>query len=220
MKKRLIYCFIFINSISFGQLGSWNILTLKYKFNSHWQTFAEGQIRSLSFYNEFHYFEYKGGFTYSLNDYFGFGPMVGHYRTYSPNDNFNQPILSNELRTCIQIFLKQKVNKIEIEHRYRIEQRFTSNGYRNRFRYRIGIDFPIYEKKEKNKSLSLNFWNEIFFTDKAQYFERNRFSFGLTYQVNKKLSFFTGYLHQFDYNLVDEIGRDFLQIGIGLDLSK
>ncbi|HZG26647.1 MAG TPA: hypothetical protein VEZ17_18795, partial [Chitinophagaceae bacterium] len=40
----------------------------------------------------------------------------------------------------------------------------------------------------------------------------------LNYKISKSTSFETGYLHQFDYQINDETGRDFLVIGLMLDL--
>jgi hypothetical protein len=48
-------------------LGTWNILNIKYKLNKKWGVFAEGQIRSLEFYSQFHYYEYKGGVSYLVH---------------------------------------------------------------------------------------------------------------------------------------------------------
>jgi hypothetical protein len=49
-----------------ASLGSWNILNLKYALSDNWSFFAEGQIRSLKFYDNFHYYEAKGGVNYEL----------------------------------------------------------------------------------------------------------------------------------------------------------
>jgi len=63
--------FSFLNNIqaqSFqNQLGSWNILNIKVTVNNKCSMFLESQLRSLSFYNQFHYYEIKGGATYNLN---------------------------------------------------------------------------------------------------------------------------------------------------------
>ena len=45
-------------------LGSWNILNLQYKWNDRLSGLVEGQVRSLNFYDNFHYYEYKGAVTY------------------------------------------------------------------------------------------------------------------------------------------------------------
>jgi len=48
-------------------LGSWNILNVKYNIDARWSVFGEAQLRSLKFYNDFHYHEYKGGVNYKIN---------------------------------------------------------------------------------------------------------------------------------------------------------
>ena len=98
--------------------------------------------------------------------------------------------------------------------------RFTSNGYRNRFRYRLGLSYPFGKDNKGYKPFQLNGSNEIFFTDKEPYFERNRIQFSLNYKTSQSASLQLGYLHQFDYRINDETGRDFLMIGIFIELSR
>ena len=62
--------------------------------------------------------------------------------------------------------------------------------------------------------------NEIFFTDNEPYFERNRMLFALNYKPSKATTLQVGYLHQFDYKINDETGRDFLQIGFFIELFR
>jgi hypothetical protein len=75
--------------------------------------------------------------------------------------------------------------------------------------------------KEKNgfKPFQLSAGTEIFFTDREPFFERNRINVNFNYKVSKMLSLHVGYLNQIDFRINDEIGRDFLQIGIYLDFS-
>jgi hypothetical protein len=217
--KILLFSFLaFANSLV-AQLGSWNILTLRMDLSERWTLSGEGQIRSLKFYDDFHYFEYKAGANYNISETFSAGVLVGHYRTYSQGGTFLEPIQSNELRTCAQIIMKQSVHRLKFEHRYRIEQRFTSNGYRNRFRYRIGLTIPLSDKIKESKIWSLTVWNEIFMTNTAPYFERDRFFAGVGFKINNNLAIQTGYVRQFDYNLTDEIGRDFFQIGFLFEIG-
>ena len=49
-------------------LGSWNIVNLKYNYNEKWSVFGEAQLRSLKFYSDFHYYECKGGVNYSVQN--------------------------------------------------------------------------------------------------------------------------------------------------------
>lgn len=62
-------------------------------------------------------------------------------------------------------------------------------------------------------------WNEIFFTNREPYFERNRIFAGFGYGLTQSLTLQGGYLYQFDYFLDDEIGRQFLQLSVLFDLS-
>jgi hypothetical protein len=191
-------------------------LNIKYQYNSKIALFGEGQIRSLNFYNHFHYYEFKGGFQYQLDPNLNVGLACGSYQTFKEGGNFELPKNNNEFRLWPQIILSQKLNRLKIEHRYRAEFRFTSNGFRNRFRYRLGLSYPIIQKNSLNTSIYLN--NEIFFTDNEPYFERNRIAFGIQHMISKKSTFLIGYLHQFDYKINDETGRDFIQIGYFLTI--
>jgi len=202
-----------------NQLGSWNIINVKLAVNEKWSLFLEPQLRSLSFYDQFHYYEIKGGATYNVNSNFALTTGVGSYNTYSEGGNFKIPLKQKEVRTFVQLVMKQRLEIIKFEHRYRAEQRFTNNGYRNRFRYRLNTVVPINNRKIVPKTFYAAVWNEIFFTDLAPYFERNRFFFGGGYEVNEYVSFQSGYVHQFDYKINDETGRDFLQISVLLNFN-
>ena len=200
-------------------LGSWNILNLKYNIDEKWSAFGEGQIRSLKFYDNFHYFEYKGGITYKAHKNVALTLGTGSYQTYKEGGNFIVPKNNDEFRVWPQVVLSQSVSKFKIEQRYRTELRFTSNGYRNRFRYRFGLSYPFGKEKNGYKPFQVSGSNEIFFTDKEPYFERNRFLIALNYKPSKATTLQLGYLHQFDYKINDETGRDFFQIGYFVELS-
>jgi long-subunit fatty acid transport protein len=127
-------------------------------------------------------------------------------------------ITNNEFRIWPQIVLFQSLGKLKIEQRYRTELRFTSNGYRNRFRYRLGLSYPFGKEKNNYKPYQVSTSNEIFFTDNEPYFERNRMQFAFNYKPSKSTTLQVGYLHQFDYKINDETGRDFLQIGYFIEI--
>lgn len=199
-------------------MGSWNIFNVKYTVNKKWSLFSEAQLRSLGFYSNFHYHEIKGGANFALNENVLFTLAGGNYQTYSENGNFAFPKNNNEIRLWPQITLNQKIGQLKMEHRYRAELRFTSNGYRNRFRYRLGITFPLSFLDSTQSKLHLTCNNELFFTDNEPYFERNRSFVGIQYKASKKTTLQIGYIHQFDYKINDETGLDFLVLGYYLSL--
>ena len=214
MKRALLAIIILILSaeISVSQnfdLGTWNILNLKYNVDDKWSVFGETQLRSLKFYNYFHYYEIKGGFNYKIHKNATFSLGAGSYQTFKEGGNFVKPKNNDEVRVWPQIILFQSLGKLKIEQRYRAELRFTSNGYRNRFRYRLGLSYPFGKEINNYKPFQLSVSNELFFTDKEPYFERNRMLVAFNFKPSKSTTLQVGYLHQFDYKINDETGRDF-----------
>lgn len=217
----LLSLFTLANNNSFAQkvdIGSWNILNVKMNVTQQWSMFGEVQLRSLKFYNDFHYYEYKGGVNYNLNKNAVVSLGAGSYQTYKEGGNFKTPKNNNEFRLWPQFVLSQSFSKLKIEQRYRAELRFTSNGYRNRFRYRLGLLHPFGKKKNDYLPFLVSVSNEVFFTDNEPYFERNRLQLAFNYKPSYNTSLQLGYLHQFDYKINDETGRDFLQAGVFIEL--
>jgi len=217
----ILFCFFVIHvSGQKNDLGSWNILNLQYSVDNKWSFFGESQLRSLKLYNNFHYYEYKGGINYKVNKNVRLTLGAGSYQTYKEGGNFVLPKNNNEFRLWPQIILFQSAGRFKIEQRYRSEFRFTSNGYRNRFRYRLGLSYPFGKVINEYKPFQLSVSNELFFTDNEPYFERNRLMFGFNYKPSKTTTLQVGYLHQFDYKINDETGRSFLVVGFYYELFR
>jgi hypothetical protein len=225
MRKNILsllsFCFFVIHaSAQTTELGSWNILNLQYAVDNKWSVFGESQLRSLKFYNNFHYYEYKGGINYKVAKNVRLTLGAGSYQTYKEGGNFVLPKNNNEFRLWPQIILFQSAGRFKIEQRYRAEFRFTSNGYRNRFRYRLGLSYPFGKVINEYKPFQISLSNELFFTDNEPYFERNRLMFGFNYKPSKTTTLQIGYLHQFDYKINDETGRSFLVVGFYYELFR
>jgi hypothetical protein len=199
--------------------GSWTILNLSRQQNDHWNFFAEAQLRSLRLYHHFHYYEYKGGFQYKAKPGLTLALGAGRYVTYREGGSFLLPKNNDELRIWPQVILSQSIGRIKTEQRYRLEARFTGSGYRNRFRYRLGLNLPFGKPENGIKPFQFHVSNEIFFTNREPYFERNRFVTFIGYRILPYLSLQAGYVYQFDYRINDETGRQFLQAGLFFDLT-
>jgi hypothetical protein len=223
MIKCWVILFGFIPFVSIAQtidLGSWNILNLKYNHNEKLSLFGEAQLRSLKFYDNFHYYEYKGGLNFKAHKNLALAIGAGSYQTYKEGGDFVLPKNNNEFRIWPQVLVYQSIGKLKIEQRYRAEFRFTSNGYRNRFRYRVGLSYPFGKEINGYKPFQISASNELFFTDKEPYFERNRLLLAINYKPTKTTTLQIGYLQQFDYKINDETGRDFLQIGYFIEMFR
>jgi hypothetical protein len=216
----ILLLFTKITSAQTIDLGTWNVLNFKYEHSKKISFFAETQLRSLKFYSNFHYYEYKGGINYKVNKDVKLTLGTGSYQTYKEGGNFVLPKNNDEFRLWPQLILLQSIGPLKIEQRYRAEFRFTKNGYRNRFRYRLGVSYPFGKEKNGDKPYQISISDEIFFTDKEPFFERNRLLFAFNYKHSQTTTFQIGYLHQFDYKINDETGRDFLVIGCYYDIPK
>ena len=203
-----------------SDLGSWNVLNLKYTFNDKMSVFGEAQLRSLKFYDDFHYYEYKGGIDFKALKNLKLTLGAGSYQTYKEGGNFVTPKNNNEFRIWPQVILSQKLGAFTVEQRYRAEFRYTSNGYRNRYRYRLGLSYPFGKESKGFKPFQVSASNELFFTNEEPYFERNRILLAFNYKPSKATTLQIGYLHQFDYKINDETGRDFLQIGYYIEIFR
>ena len=132
-----------------NDLGSWNILNLKYNHNEKLSFFGEAQLRSLKYYSNFHYYEFKGGIDYKAHKNVKLTLGAGSYQTYKEGGNFILPKNNDEFRVWPQLIFFQSIGELKIEQRYRAEFRFTSNGFRNRFRYRLGASYSFGKEKKE-----------------------------------------------------------------------
>ena len=143
---RFLVFLFFIQPVA-AQTGSWNIINTKLDLTEKWNLFGELQLRSLRFYDDFHYYEIKGGASFAISKASTISAGFGIFDTYSPGGNFKSPMVNDEWRSWIQFNMTQYEKRLKLEHRYRAEQRWTSDGFRNRFRYRINSALPLNNKK-------------------------------------------------------------------------
>jgi len=201
-------------------LGSWNILQLRYSFKSRWTFFTEAQLRSLDFYSDFHYHEWIGGVVYRPNRQIALTLAAGDYDTYREGGNFVRPKNNDEFRIWPQVTFMQEMGRVRLEHRYRAEHRFTLQGFRVRFRSRVGMQVLLNSRELRDGTFFASLSNELFFTNKPAYFERNRLLLLFGRRFSKSLTAHIGYVHQFDYRINDETGRDFVQLSLQYEMRR
>jgi Protein of unknown function (DUF2490) len=117
-----------------------------------------------------------------------------------------------EHRVYEQFLLRQRVGKLPLQHRLRLEQRLvgivprSGSGVdwwepRNRFRYMLRGDIPLRLKTAGKKRFGLALYNEFFVHAGAnrgiRYLDQNRAYGALTYRLNKWNRLEFGYLHQY-----------------------
>ncbi len=194
------------------KLGGWHIANLNYHIDSTWVLYSEVQTRSQKLTDDFYYHELKGGIAYNFPKRNSVFIGIGDYVTYPYPGNFKSPATAKEFRIWEQFVLNNNVGRLKIEHRYRIEQRWINGDYRNRFRYRLNPIVPINHSTVTAKTFFITAFDEVFFTSKAPYFERNRFFAGAGYEFSKQFTFQLGFIRQFDYRVVDDgSGKNYMQ---------
>lgn len=201
-------------------LGAANIINLTYNFTPKWSAFFEPQFRADKFYSDFNFDEFKIGVNYNVANRLAVLIGTGIHNTYSYGGNFKKPFVSKENRLWEQFSLFNTIGRLKLEHRYRIEQRWSTQGYRNRFRYRLNAIISLNQPKINTGALYAYINDEIYLLDKPGYFQRNRFYVGLGYRLIKQLTIQTGYLHQFDYIANRKSAKNFLQTSLLINVHS
>ena len=117
---------------------------------------------------------------------------------------------SQEHRLFQQFILTNKVSRLKFEHRYRLEQRWVNDDYKNRIRYRLMVFLPLNKPTIEKGTLFLGVYDEIFVNTKNTFFDRNRLYAALGYQFSKTTQMQIGYLRQ----RVNDFGKNYLQVGV------
>ena len=215
----IIFC---IPKISFSQtLGCWNSMNFSYDVGKKWSFSSEVQLRSLEFYKNYNYHEYKGIVGYRFIPNLQTSLVFGRYTTFGTGKTFQNPTLAEEFRLAVQLGLKNNIGKVQVDHRYRIEKRFYTNGNRGiRIRYRVGLSIPLDEKKLTSLGISNEFLVAINSGSAIIRYDKNRINIGITRKLTSVVSMQLGYLSQYDSKSADEPGNSFFVYSLFFNLSK
>lgn len=165
---------------------------------------------------------------YKVNEKIDLGSGFAYFSvaTQDPNveSGFNKP----EYRIQHDLVLKQNFGKINLNHRYQIEERFfqkfdtqgliSGTTFAMRFRYRIQGDY-IFWKKE-NQSLKAILSDEIMINTGngivKNTFDQNRIYAAFQYGINENFSVELGYLNSFQQRAsgVDYFDRNILRLSV------
>jgi hypothetical protein len=192
-------------------LGSWEIFTVNVpgSLQHHWGGYAEIQNRNYGVANHFYYYEAKAGLSYNIDNSSYFLLGTGRYTTYG-YDAVDEGPQVTETRLWEQFTYNHFINRVKLEHRYRIEQRFVSTGYTNRFRYRLNAFIPLNKPTPGPNTFFAAAFGEVFFNNKQPNLERNRFSPSVGYQFSRNFLLQAGYINQRNYALTSSNDKNYL----------
>jgi hypothetical protein len=222
LKLLVVLVFISLPIKHFGQaLGCWNSLNISYDNGKKWSFSSEAQLRSLQFYKNYNYHEYKGIVGYKLIPSLQTSLVFGRYTTFGSGKTFQNPKLAEEFRLALQLGLKNTIGKFQIDHRYRFEKRYYTSGARGiRIRYRLGLSTPLDKKKLTSLSFSNEFLIAINSGSSIIKYDKNRINVGVTRKLSNMVSMQVGYLSQYDSKSADEPGNNFFVYSLFLNMSK
>ncbi len=122
---------------------------------------------------------------------------------------------SEEHRIWQQFILTNTIGRVKFEHRYRLEQRWVKNDYRNRFRYRLMLFVPLNKPKIEEGTLFAGVYDEVFLNGKKDFFDRNRLYGALGYQLSQTTNLQVGMMHQ----QLSDFGKWYLQFALAINLD-
>ena len=122
---------------------------------------------------------------------------------------------SEEHRVWQQFILTNSIGRVKFEHRYRLEQRWIKNDFKNRFRYRLMLFVPLNKPKIEEGVFFVGVYDEVFLNGSKDFFDRNRLYGALGYQLSETTGLQVGMMHQ----QLNDFGKWYLQFALVLNLD-
>lgn len=181
-----------------SELGNWFIYFGNKKISDKINWHHEAQYRNYNAIGDLEQLLLRTGIGYNLTEnnnnlLFGYGYILGQ----NYGNNTDEKTSLNEHRIYQQFITKQSFEGVNIQHRYRFEQRFIEEDFKLRFRYFLGLNIALNKKQFEDKTIYFSAYNEIFLNSQENVFDRNRLYGGLGYTLSKSLRFEVGYMNQF-----------------------
>lgn len=192
----LLLCTIALHAQK-SNTGNWFIYFGNQKINNKWNWHNEVQYRNFNFMGDLSQLLVRTGIGFNLtennnNILLGYG-FINSQKYLS---NSNEKVGTNEHRVFQQFITRQSFNKVFLQHRYRIEERFLPNDFQMRFRYFLGINIPINKPRLEKNAYYFSAYNEIFINAQQNIFDRNRLYGAIGYIFNKNIKMEAGYMAQ------------------------
>jgi hypothetical protein len=192
----LLLCTIALHAQK-SNTGNWFIYFGNQKIKKKWNWHNEVQYRNFNFMGDLSQLLVRTGIGYNLtennnNILLGYG-FINSQKYLS---NSNEKVGTNEHRVFQQFITRQSFNKVFLQHRYRIEERFLPNDFQMRFRYFLGINIPINKPRLEKNAYYFSAYNEIFINAQQNIFDRNRLYGAIGYIFNKNIKMEAGYMAQ------------------------
>jgi hypothetical protein len=201
----------FTQKIIDNHQNSWWNVSSTVKLNDKFSVSGLYSWRRYDFVNTWQQSLARIGFNYKIKNNFTITPGYDWVITYPYNGGYD----FTEHRIYQQFTVKNKIGRINVKHRYRLEQRFLENiklddnnnyvsdgsRFRQRTRYRITLTIPLNHSEMNEHTLFLSVFNEIFINfgkgAGKKPLDQNWFNASLGWKFNSNTSLKIGYQNQY-----------------------
>jgi hypothetical protein len=188
---------------------SWWVYTGDHPISKHWGVFTEIQARRADFLNIWQQLQIRDAATYRFSPHVQVATGYVWTRTGRYGE-FPAPQPYLEHRVYEQLAVKQEFKHGDLEHRYRVEQRWLQNfttgdsyfwRYQNRFRYQLKGTVPVTKAGDRGQQWILLGAGEIFLHFGPNHgpnaFDQTRAFGGFGYRLSKENRIEFTYQHQY-----------------------
>ncbi|WP_435302824.1 DUF2490 domain-containing protein [Flavobacterium aestuarii] len=181
-----------------SEAGNWFLYFGNQKINNRWNFHNEVQYRNYNFAGDLEQLLLRTGVGYNLsenNNNVLLGYAFVHSEPYIAGTD--DKVKTDEHRIFQQFITKQQFGRVNMQHRYRFEQRFIEDDFKMRLRYFLSLNIPINKKEMDKNAIYASAYNEIFInTEGPAYFDRDRIYGGLGYCFSRSLKMEVGVMSQ------------------------
>ena len=177
--------------------GNWFLYFGNQKINNRWNWHNEVQYRNYNFAGDLEQLLLRTGIGYNLsenNNNLLLGYAYVHSEPYVAGTD--DKLETDEHRIFQQFISKQTFGRVNIQHRYRVEERFLKDDFKLRLRYFLSLNVPINKKTMEKNAIYASAYNEIFINTEQNQFDRNRLYGGIGYCFSKNIKVETGIMSQ------------------------
>ena len=176
---------------------TWGIVNINQKIDENWSFQSDIQYRAYEDLDQMQQFIVRAGIGYNLtenNNTILAGYAYIQNRTPTLDDDYSH---SHEHRLYQQFNTKHTINRVNLAHRLRVEERFLQHDTQVRFRYQLTAIVPLNNTKLIDNTFFLKAYDELFLQAvDNKTFDRNRLGLSLGYVISPKFSLETGYMLQ------------------------
>lgn len=177
--------------------GNWFLYFGNQKINNRWNWHNEVQYRNFNFAGDLEQLLLRTGIGYNLsenNNNLLLGYAYIHSEPYVAGTD--DKLETDEHRIFQQFISKQQFGRINIQHRYRVEERFLKDDFKLRLRYFLSLNVPVNKKTMDKNAIYASAYNEIFLNTEQNQFDRNRLYGGIGYCFNQNFKVEAGIMSQ------------------------